>query len=84
MAAKVDGVLEALVNHATRHGGEGAKDILDAWATYQGEPTADERTKEAQEEADKEQEEGKAANRKQVEDEKAKAAKEADDKKDGK
>ena len=83
MAAKVDGVLEALVNHATRHGGD-VTEILDAWATYQGEPTADERTKEAQEEADKEQEEGKAANRKQVEDEKAKAAKEADDKKDGK
>ena len=68
MAAKVDGVLEALVNHATRHGGD-VSDILDAWDTYRGEPTAEERTKEANEEAAKAHEEGTAANRKQVEDE---------------
>ena len=70
MAAKVDGVLEALVAHATRHGGEGATAILDAWAEYQGEPTAAERTKEAQEADAAEQEAGKAKNAKQVEDEK--------------
>jgi len=80
MAAKVDGVLEALVNHATRHGGEGSKDILDAWDTYRGEPTADERTQEATDKEAAEQEAGKAKNAKQVEDEK----KDNDDKKDGK
>jgi hypothetical protein len=74
LAAKVDGVLEALVNHATRHGGD-VTEILDAWATYQGEPTAAERTEEANEEAAKAHDEGTAANRKQVEEAADKASK---------
>jgi len=69
LAAKVDGVLEALVNNAVRHGGTDATAILDAWAKYQGEPTAEERAKEDNDKDAAEQEEGKAKNAKQVEDE---------------
>ena len=78
MATKKDdatsNLLDALVAHATRHGGEGATELLDAQAKYHGEPTAAERTKEAQDAADDEQEKGKAANAEQV-----RKAKEADD-----
>jgi hypothetical protein len=77
MAAKVDAVLEALVNNAVRHGGTDATAILDAWAKYQGEPTAEERAKEDNDKDTAEQEAGKAANAKQVKDEEdAKQAKE--------
>lgn len=69
MAAKVDALLEALVNHATRHGGD-VTDIVDAWDEYNGNPTAAERTEEATAEAEAEQAEGKARNKSQVEAEK--------------
>lgn len=81
MATKKDdatsNLLDALVAHAVRHGGEGATELLDAQAAYHGEPTAAERTAEAEAEAADAHEKGTAANRKQVEDEeKAKSAKE--------
>lgn len=77
MATKKDdatsNLLDALVAHATRHGGD-TTELLDAQAKYHGEPTAAERTKEAQDADDAEQEAGKAANAEQV-----RKAKEADD-----
>lgn len=93
MASKKDdalsGVIDALVENATRHGGD-VTAILDAHAKYKGEQTNEEKATEAADKEAKEQEEGKEANRKQVEDEKAAADKakadkdNADDKKDGK
>lgn len=62
-------LLDALVDNATRHGGD-VTAILDAQARFKGEPTAAEKVEEANAEAEAAQEEGKAANAKQVEDEK--------------
>lgn len=77
--AKVDELLDALVDHATRHGGEGSQAILDAQAKYKGNPTNAQLTQAAEDEAAAADEAGKAANRKIVEDAAKKADKEDDD-----
>jgi len=69
MASKKDPteLLDALVAHATRHGGSESTAILDAQARYHGEPTAAEATAAATAADEAEQEAGKAANAAQVE-----------------
>jgi regulator of protease activity HflC (stomatin/prohibitin superfamily) len=74
MASDPTELLDALVAHATRHGGD-VTDILDAQARFKGEATSAELTEQAQADADAEQEAGKAANVKRAADAKAAAEK---------
>jgi len=80
MAAKVDGVIDALVAHVAQGEGATAQAVRDAHAAYKGELTNEEKIAQARADEEAEQEAGKAANRKQVEE--TKAAKEAEDNED--